>query len=156
MTADFVLDENVYVRALESEDTREPDDELAALLIQCLQVRHRWVLTGEVMKSYYRQFAPYGSGRGVIATRMIASLTNVVSDSNRFLIRHAPPVIPGDYDHDDDHMVAAVADLGPGTLLITLDVRLRNSLRSAAIPDNHHFRVIDVQEALSELCARSE
>lgn len=149
--ADFVLDENVYVRGMLSEDTMEAGDRDAASLIHCLQLRHRWIVSLDVLIAYYRHFSRFGGDKGVVAHTLMTSLKLVLIDSDRHKLVTGPSTIPGDYDHDDDHIVSAVATT-PGSVLITLDVRLRAALARGGIDTSYQFRTVDVATAWHEMC----
>ncbi|GAC1403153.1 MAG: hypothetical protein NVSMB52_17140 [Chloroflexota bacterium] len=142
---DVVLDENVYIRALESECTGLAEDHRASRVVQLVQDRHRWVFTHGVLTAYRRQFNAI-SCKGSMATRLIVSLKDVFVDERCFLFIDTVDIVPGRYDPQDQHVVAAAAH-GPNSYLVTLDMRLRNALESADIPKTYGFHVVDLETA---------
>jgi hypothetical protein len=150
--SDFVLDESVYIRALAAERTRSNDDERAAFLVHCLQVHHRWIMSADILTAYHRQFGLRVTTKDAVSHELMVSLKLVLADAAKYVVLHNPPRISGAYDHDDDHVVSAAAAGSNGTILITLDERLRASLSVNGIPAAHGFRVLDVDEAWREMC----
>jgi hypothetical protein len=149
--ADFVFDENSYIRALYAERTTREPDLIAVRLLQCLQVGHRWILSQRIKQAYYRQFKRHALEHGRLSNDLIRSLRDVLFDSQAHLTLDELERVPGNYDHNDDHMVEAAAAV-PGSILITLDGRLRRALRDEGIPERYGFVVADVTEAWRLLC----
>jgi hypothetical protein len=147
---DIVLDEDVFVFALSAEASGDLEDKAAAQFLTCLQERHRWVLSIDTVIAYRRQLGRQRRGKGGIASGLVASLDGVLH-SERFLWRHHPQVVGGDYDIDDMHVVAAAAASSP-SVLVTSDARLTTKLVDGHIAENNGFRVMDPFEALSEFC----
>src|SRR5713226_1520605 len=56
MAIDFVLDEDIYQRAMEAECTEMNFDLRAARVVDILQVDHRWVISPAVEVAYRRRF----------------------------------------------------------------------------------------------------
>jgi hypothetical protein len=145
--ADFVLDENCYIRALYAQRTDQHVDRLASHLLQLLQTQHRWILSGPIRRAYYHQIKKHARGdRGLNALALIRSLRDIEFDAGRSHSLDDLRPVPGDYDHDDDHMVEAAAAVR-GSLLITLDNRLAAALIREDIPIRYGFSVLDVSAA---------
>jgi predicted nucleic acid-binding protein len=142
---DIVLDENVYIRALEAECTQDGEDLRAGQVVLLLQERHRWVFSSRVIDAYMRQFSAR-SCRGALTSRLMTSMSEALADSRRFLFLDDAPTIEGSYHHKDRHMVA-VAAARKGCCLVTMDIRLRNALESSGIPQRFGFQVLDLQSA---------
>jgi hypothetical protein len=149
--SNVVVDENVYIRGLYAERTEQEADILAARLLQCLQVGHRWVLSRPILAAYYRQFKKHASTHGRIESALTRSLRDILLDSDAHVMLPETQQVPGLYDHDDDHMVEAAAAV-PGCALITLDGRLRDALITAGIPGQFGFEVLDVRGAWERMC----
>lgn len=144
---DFVFDENCYICAMRAERTDQSNDWLASRLLQLLQVRHRWILTTPIRRAYYHQIRMHAGGdRSRNALAQIRSLRDIEFDADRCRWLQDLEPVPGNYDHDDDHMVEAAAAV-EGSLLITLDDRLRNALIGEDIPIRCGFSVLDVAGA---------
>jgi hypothetical protein len=145
--ADFVLDENCYIRALYAQRTDRHADWLASRLLQLLQTEHRWILSWPILRAYLRQIKKHGSDdRSFNEMALKRSLHNVQRDMARC---HWPAdlrPVPGDYDHKDDHMVESAAAMR-GSLLITLDDKLAAALIREDIPIRYGFSVLDVSAA---------
>lgn len=142
---DVVLDENVYIRALESERTGNIEDLRAARVVSLVQEKHRWLLTHDVVAAYRHQFSRI-RGKNSVTIRLMKSLTEVCASGDRSKFLDSAPIIPGKYDRHDEHVVAAAA-ARPGAYLVTLDTRLKQALELAEIPGQFGFRAIDVAEA---------
>lgn len=144
-----MLDENVYIFALESEGKTDDEHLTAARFVDCLQKRHKWVLTPDVVNAYRRQF---GRGRfeGALASEFMNGLEDILF-SDRCIWFHRPSVVANGYDENDIHVVAAAAASAP-SVLVTTDGRLARQLAEKAIPENHGFKVMSPPEALRELC----
>jgi hypothetical protein len=149
--ADIVLDEDVYVFALESEGTDDLEYIASARLVTCLQQRHRWIVTPAINAAYRRQFARQRRPRGSVASGMMVSLDDVLFDAQRSLWINDAPEIEGPYDPSDRHVVAAAGAVR-GAILVTSDGRLTDSLVAEQTAENHGFRVLDPFEALGEFC----
>lgn len=147
--ADVVLDENIYIQALNAECTQDASSYKAARIVAVVQQLHRWILSQDIIVSYRRQFSRT-TCRSVLTSQLMVSFNQVASDQTRTLILNAPPVIGGDYHHKDQHMVSAAAAVR-GSYLITVDRRLSRQLETAGIPALHGFAVIDVEAALTIL-----
>jgi len=141
---DVVLDENVYIRALEAECTQGEEDLRAARVVLLLQEHHRWVLSIEVIAAYRRQFSAR-SCRGLLTSDLMKSMNQVLLDSRRSTVLTEAPTAEGPYHRKDRHMVAAAA-VSQGCL-VTMDVRLRNDLESSRIPERCGFQVLDLHSA---------
>ncbi len=148
--ADIVLDEDVFIFALSSEFSGNLEDKAAAQFLTCLQERHRWVLSTDVVMAYRRQLGRHRRGKGGVSSGLVASLDGVLH-SERFLWKHHPAVVAGDYHDDDMHVVAAAAASAP-SVLVTSDGRLTTKLVDGHVAENNGFRVMDPFEALSEFC----
>lgn len=148
---DIVLDEDVYVFALESEGTEDPECKACVQFVSCLQQRHRWVVTPAVNAAYRRQFARRRRPHGSVASGLMVSFDDVLFDSARSLWVQEAHEIDGPYDPSDRHVVAA-AGAAHGAVLVTSDGRLRDSLVQHHTTEENGFRVLDPFEALGELC----
>jgi predicted nucleic acid-binding protein len=151
--ADIVLDEDVFVFAISSESTNDPEDKAAAAFLKCLQEHHRWVLSVDIVRAYRRQLGRHAGRNGGVASELVASLEGVLH-SERFLWKHHPPAVSGDYDLDDMHVVATAAASAP-SVLVTSDQRLTDKLIEGDIANSNGFRVFNPFEALGELCESS-
>ncbi len=148
---DIVLDEDVYVFALQSEGTAKQEDRQAAFFIDCLQRHHRWVLTHEIEAAYRKHFARGDFYRGPVAIGLMKHLNEVMFDQARSLWIPNPLRVAGNYHNDDVHMVSAAAAVA-GSVLVTSDAPLRRALRETGLAEKCGFEVMDFPEALAILC----
>jgi hypothetical protein len=142
---DVVLDENIYIKAINAECTGEPSDHRAARVVSALQVHHRWIITRDIARAYRRQFSRTRC-HGSLPTQLMSSLTEVTAAQTRFLWLEDPPIIEGNYHHKDQHMVAAAAVV-EGSYLVTTDMRLVRSLERAGILMRYSFSVVGLDAA---------
>jgi predicted nucleic acid-binding protein len=149
--ADVVLDENVYIRALQAECSGEETDERSARIVGFVQANHRWIFTNDVVTAYLRQYSR-NTCRGVTSSRLITSLTSILADQGRCYFVENPPIVEGSYHRKDRHVVAAAAAVRD-SYLVTMDRRLVQALEAAEIPAEHGFRVISVDIAEAILSA---
>lgn len=146
---EVVLDENIYVRALQAECSLDDADMQAARVVGSLQVNHVWVFSGQIVAAYHRQFSA-NRCRGALSSQLIKSLRATFADSRHFLFLDDPVEIEGPYHRKDRHVVAA-AGARRGCYLVTIDVRLIAQLTAAQIPGIYEFSVVDLATAESVL-----
>jgi hypothetical protein len=148
---DIVLDEDVYVFALQSEGKPTKDNLDAARFIDCLQRQHRWVWTCEIEAAYRRHFARRDFYRGPVASQLMKHFNEVIFDQARSLWIPNPPRVAGKYHDDDAHMVSAAAAV-VGSVLVTSDDPLSRALRESGLAKECGFEVLDFPRALTVLC----
>lgn len=146
---DVVLDEGPYIRALESECTRDRDDLAWAAVVTAIQRSHRWVLTVRVEAAYRRQFASIRC-KGSVTSELMKSLNQVLFNASRVVLVHQPVNVSGDFDPDDAHVVCAAASVR-GSVLITIDEKLARDLDRNGVSSRHGFAVATLQGALERL-----
>lgn len=143
---DVVLDENIYIKAIQAECTEDPTDRTAASTVQAVQQRHRWVFSRDILDAYRRQFSR-ATCKGAAASRLMKSLNEVMFDARRFCLLDDPKPVVGSFDPDDQHVVSAAASASAACLLVTTDGRLKRALDAAGIPERHGFSVLELEAA---------
>lgn len=142
---DLILDENVYILALEAECTLQNEHLRWARIVSLVQEHHRWVVSNEILTAYRRQFSVIGC-RSATTSQLKKSLNEVLFDSRHSLYLNDPPHIPGNYHHKDRHVVAAAAYV-VNAYLLTTDQRLTTALHRDRIPEERGFQVVELSGA---------
>ena len=143
---DFVLDEDIYHRAMEADCTQTQFDLRAARVVNILQTAHRWVISWDVQVAYRRRFNEVGC-QGALATSFMARLNENLATQERSCLIHDAPLIEGRHSDDDQHVVNAAAARDEGCYLITSDDQLRADLAADGTPEKHRFHAIGLQDA---------
>jgi hypothetical protein len=142
---DFVLDEDIYHRAMEAECTETNFDFRAARVVDILQTAHRWVITSDVEVAYRRRFNQV-SCEGALATLFIIRLSeNMATQELSYIIDDAPLIV-GRHSAKDQHVVNAAAARDEGCYLITSDDPLRAALAEDGTPEKHRFVCCGLRE----------
>lgn len=153
-----MLDENVLIYGVESESIKDAERIAAAQFIRCLQTRHRWVISSDVLAAYRHQLGTRLLPKGGIASELMASFDAVLHDAGRHRWVHQPPIVAGSYEDRDQHMVSAVAAARPA-VLVTFDGPLTDSINSDLQDEQNvameGFSVMDPHEAVAVLCGET-
>jgi hypothetical protein len=142
---DFVLDEDIYHRAMEAECTLKSFDLRAARVVDILQASHRWVITPEVEVAYRKRFNQVEC-HGALTTSFIARLDQSLATQELSCLVDAAPLIGGTHSDKDQHVVNAAAARDEGCYLITSDDPLREALAYDGTPDKYHFHAIGLRD----------
>jgi len=146
MAIDFVLDEDIYHRAMEADCTETAFDLRAARVVDILQTVHRWVITPDVEVAYRKRFDEVEC-QGAFATIFMTRLNENLATQELSILIHDPPVIQGRHSDKDRHVVDAAAARDEGCYLITSDDPLRADLAADGTPERHQFHCCGLRDA---------
>jgi hypothetical protein len=145
MAIDFILDEDIYQRAMEAECTERNFDLRAARVVDILQIAHRWVISPAVEVAYRRRFGQVAC-QGAFATLFMLRLNECLATQERSFLINDPPLIQGNHSDKDQHVVDAAAARDEGCYLITSDDPLRAALAADGTPEKHRFNCFGLRD----------
>ena len=143
----WILDENIFRRALEAECTLSPEDLNAVEVMQFVQLHGKWVFTDAIRDRYWYQWRSRTCDGG-LSLQMLMSFQELMADADRSVFLGEVSVVPGDYDPDDQFVVSAAAAAADTGVLVTTDGRLRKALGDEGVGAANGFGVVDIAGAI--------